>query len=149
MNIGTYDHSEAQIVVITNPSKPVYISTRHVIGGFFGGNRAAHSGTLGLRAGDKFKTELKLSHNNISLPNGDFTTTVFGGRVSYSFNPRMFTQSLIQYNSVTESISANIRFGLIKQANTGLFLVYNENWDDGSVVNRSFTVKYSHLIDLL
>ncbi|MEQ8423285.1 MAG: DUF5916 domain-containing protein, partial [Cyclobacteriaceae bacterium] len=41
---GSYPNQEAQIVVITNPSKKFYFNTRHVMGGYFSGSRSAHSG---------------------------------------------------------------------------------------------------------
>ena len=146
---GTYDHAEAQIVFQTNPSKNVYISTRHILGGSFGGERYINSGTLGVRIGDRFNSEYTLQQNNFDLPNGRFQATVFGGRLSYSFTPRIFTQSLIQYNSVAEIWSANIRFGWLQQANTGLFVVYNEARGEDSVNNRSFTIKYTKMFDVL
>ena len=149
----TYDHGEVQLVLITNPSKPVSISARSVMGGFFGGKRYANSATVNLIFGDKFNGSFGFSHNDIRLPNGDFTTDVFRARLAYSFTPNIFAQSLIQYNSVADVWSTNIRFGWLQQANTGLFLVYNENRGradlvDG-VLNRSFIVKYSRVFDVI
>ncbi len=146
---GTYEHREAQIVIITNPSKKVSIDTRSILGGFFGGRRLANSGTLRVRFSDKLNSAFTLSHNDISLPVGDFSTFIFGGRVSYTFTPHIFAQSLVQYNSVAEIWSANIRFGWLQQANTGLFVVYNEGRDEFGISNRSFTVKYSRVFDVL
>ncbi|MDW3647420.1 MAG: DUF5916 domain-containing protein [Bacteroidia bacterium] len=154
---GTYDHKEAQIVFFTNPSKAVSISMRSVMGGFFGGNRLANSGTLSLRFGDKFNSSFTLLRNDISFPTGPqtnpenikFNTNVFIGRVAYAFKPNIFTQSLIQYNNVIDLWSANIRFGWLQKANTGLFLVYNENRGSGALSNRSFTIKYSYVFDIL
>ena len=146
---GTYDHAEAALVFRTNPSKNVYISTRHVLGGSFGGKRFINSGTLGIRIGDRFNSEYTLQQNNFDLPGGKFSATVFGTRLSYSFTPRIFTQGLIQYNSVSEIWSSNIRFGWLQQANTGLFVVFNQVNGDGTINNRSFTIKYSRMFDLL
>ncbi|RMG21482.1 MAG: hydrolase, partial [Bacteroidetes bacterium] len=146
---GTYRHNEAQIVIITNPSKPVSIRTRHILGGFFGGKRYANSGTLGLRIGDQFNSEFGLSRNDIRLPNGNFSTTIFRGRLSYSFTPLIFAQSLIQYNSVLKLWSANVRFGWLQRSNSGLFLVYNQVQDELGINSRSFTIKYSHVFDML
>ncbi len=147
--VGTYDNREAQIIVITNPSKKIYFNTRHVMGGFFGGSRSAHSGTVGLRVGDRFNSELTFNHNTIHLPEGNFDTDVFGTRLSYTFTPRINLQSFIQYNSAADLWSANIRFNILEQANTGLFIVYNQLWDDGETSNRSVTLKYTHIINLL
>ena len=147
--IETYDHAEAQIVFFTNRSKPLSISTRHVWGGFFGGSRKSNLVTLRARIGDKFNSEFTLSHNDINLPQGDFTTNLLRFRLSYSFTPTLFLQSLIQYNNVSETWSTNLRFGWLQKANTGLFVVYNESRDDIGIEQRSFTIKYSYLFDVL
>ena len=146
---GTYNHSEAMLAFFTNKNKPVYISTRHVLGGFFGGRRYANTVTLGFRPGDKFNSAFSLIRNDISLPGGDFNTNILLGRLSYSFTPRLYTQALIQYNSVTASWSSNIRFGWLQQANTGLFLVFNDLRGTDGVQYRSFILKYSKLFDVL
>ena len=63
----TYDHKEAQIVLRTNQGSKISLSTRSVIGGFFGGDRVNLSGTLRVRASEMFTTQFSLSYNNISL----------------------------------------------------------------------------------
>ena len=147
---GTFDHAEAQIVVITNGSKTLSFSTRHVLGGFFGGKRYANSVTTNIRVGDKFTTEFSLIRNDIRLPYGDFTTNIFRSRLSYNFTPSIYLQSLVQYNSVSDLWSANVRFGWLQRANSGLFLVFNESRDDIiGINNRSFIIKYSYLFDVL
>ena len=147
---GTYDHAEAQIVFFTNRSNPFAISTRHVLGGFFGGKRYANTVSAFVRAGDKFTSEFSLRRNDISLPNGNFNTNIFSSRISYNFTPYMFVQSLIQYNSVASRWSANVRFAWLQRANSGLFLVFNQVQEDRfGVENRSFIVKYTHLFDVL
>lgn len=146
---GTYNHQEAQIVFFTNQSKPVSINIRSVMGGFFGGSRKANTVALMLRLGEKFNSEFALSNNDIRLPGGKFTTNIFRSRVAYSFTPRIYLQSLIQYNSVADLWSANVRFGWLQQANTGLFLVWNENYNELGISNRSITLKYSRMFDVL
>ncbi|HMG93469.1 MAG TPA: hypothetical protein VK589_25600, partial [Chryseolinea sp.] len=54
-----------------------------------------------------------------------------------------------QYNSEEDLWSFNVRFNLLEQANTGLFIVYNDVYTGGDVSNRSFTIKYTHVFDLL
>ena len=151
---GSFTNQEAQIVLITNPSKKFYASTRSVMGGYFSGSRSAHSGTVGFRVGDRFNSEVSFNHNDIHLnalneSREYFSTDVFGARFSYSFTPRMTLQSFLQYNSALDIISANIRFNLLEQANTGLFVVYNEIWGGGFVSSRSFTIKYTHILNII
>ncbi|MDH4057331.1 MAG: carbohydrate binding family 9 domain-containing protein [Cyclobacteriaceae bacterium] len=146
---GTYNHSEAQLVFITNPSKKLYLSTRSILGGSFGGTRYLNTGTFGLRIGDKFNTEISLAANDVRLPEGDFVAKLMGARVNYSFTPRINFQSFIQYNSEADLWSFNIRFSILEQANTGLFIVYNDVYTNEMVNNRSLTIKYTHIFDLL
>jgi hypothetical protein len=147
--IGRYDHKEAQLVFMTNQSKNIYFSTRHILGGFFGGKRYNNTVTMGLRFGDKFNSEFVLNRNDVDLPNGKFKTNIIRTRLSYSFTPRLYVQSLIQRNSVTDAWSANLRFGWLQQANTGLFVVLNATTNKGEPFNRSFIVKYSRMFDVL
>lgn len=60
------------------------------------------------------------------LPQGDFTATLAGVNLGYFFTPRIYVQSLIQHSDQIDTWSANIRFGWLNTAGTGLFIVYNE-----------------------
>ena len=146
---GTYDHAEAQLVFFTNESKPISFRVFSIIGGFFGGNRSITLSTLRFRLSDKFNSEIGWSHNEFNLPWGDVNTDVLRARLSYSFTPRIFAQSLFQYNSEADIWSSNIRFGWLQQANTGLFVVYNETRGSQTVNNRSFIIKYTRMFDVL
>lgn len=146
---GSFHNQEAQIVFMTNPSKKLYFNTRHIIGGYFSGSRGAHSGTIGYRVGDRFNSEFTFNHNDILLLENKYVTDVMGMRLSYAFTARMILQGFFQYNSAADLASTNIRFNLLEQANTGLFLVYNEVWEQGHVLNRSLTLKYTHIINVL
>ena len=105
------------------------------------------------RIGESFNTELSLERNDIDLPGGSFKTNLARTRISYSFNPRVFVQSLIQYNDREDIWSANFRFGWLQTANTGIFVVYNDTRGfTDSVANtpdRSLVVKINRLFDLL
>lgn len=149
---GYYKNEELQLVVITNPNNALSFSTRTLIGGYFNGDRISNSGTANFRIGDKFVSSLTMSHNDIKLETGNTTALVGGLRLAYSFTPRIFLQSLIQRNNVSEITSANIRFGWLQSANTGLFVVFNIVKDDNDfdlLNNQTFTVKYTHRFDLL
>ncbi|MCH8903909.1 MAG: carbohydrate binding family 9 domain-containing protein [Bacteroidetes bacterium] len=146
---GTYDHQETFIVLLTNQSKPVYLRGRSVYGGFFGGMRLGNTLTLGIRAGNRFTSEFTYMRNDVNLENGSFKTHILQGRLTYSFTTKMFTQALIQYNSVTDTWSANVRFSLLTKANTGLFLVLNETRTSTGTLNHGVFLKYSYMFDVL
>ena len=150
---GTYEHAEAQPVLFTNQGAPFSVRFNGVFGGFFGGTRRQWAPSMRLRLGETFDSELTLTHNDIDLPGGDFTTNLWSSRISYSFTPRLYTQALIQYNDRAEVWSSNPRFGWLQDANTGLFVVYNDTQGLGGNMDllradRSLTVKFSRMFNV-
>jgi hypothetical protein len=121
-------------------------------GGFFDGTRVAVETALRARAGDALNAYLDWSRNDVSLGAGRFVTNLARLRVSWSLSPRLYLQALLQYNDTIDNWSTNLRLGFLQTANTGLFLVYNENRETETgapLRDRSLTLKISRLFDLL
>ncbi|MDZ7768022.1 MAG: hypothetical protein U5K38_02560 [Woeseiaceae bacterium] len=131
---GTYDHEEVQLVFFTNQSLPLSFNTRVVAGGRFGGDRLTLEPVVRYRIGERFRSELSLSHNDFDLPvpNGEFSVNLTRLRLSYSFTPKILLQALVQHNDNTDVLAANLRFSWLQSANSGLYVVYNEV-DEGGV----------------
>ncbi|HVG83993.1 MAG TPA: DUF5916 domain-containing protein [Vicinamibacterales bacterium] len=153
---GTYDNAEAQLVYMTNQGAPLSFNFMTFIGGFFSGDRVTLNPTVRVRPSETFQMEVAYSRNNVNLPQGDFDTNLLRTRVSYSFNTRVFTQALVQYNDRADLWSMNLRFGWLQAANTGLFIVYNDSRglydlypDRPERTDRSLTIKFSHMFDVL
>ena len=156
---GVYDHAEARLTARSNRGAPVSVSLESTIGGFFGGDRVQLTPSVLVRLGETLNAQVRWDRNDISLPGGDFVTNLGSVRVSYSFTTRLFLQALVQYNDRADLWSSNIRFGLLSDANTGLFIVYNDIQSldslnphldiDESTFGRTLTIKYSYLFDLL
>ena len=149
---GRYDHQEFQFVLQTNPNKGINFYNRSIVGGYYGGQRLQLSNRMNMRIGDRFNAYLGINYNHLQLENGDISALVGSTRLSYSFTPQVFLQSLVQYNNVTNITSVNARFGWLKTANTGLFVVLNlvkdVDWDD-PLNNQTVSVKYTHQFDVL
>ena len=70
-------------------------------------------------------------------------------RVAYFFTPKVFLQSLVQYNNQAKVWNANVRFAWLSTASTGLFVVYNEGQQAGGFFDwiqpqsRSLVVKFT------
>jgi len=150
---GTYDHVEARWIVNTNASAPASIRLTILHGSFFGGNRVAWTPQIKVRLKETFSADLNWETNHVDLPGGDFISNLGRLRLSYSFSPDVFLQSLIQYNNQADLWSMNFRFGWLQAANTGLFIVYNDTRgleEQRSLISdRSLQVKFSWLLDLL
>jgi hypothetical protein len=94
--------------------------------------------------------EPSYSFNQVELPQGSFTTHLVGSRVTYMMTPLMFASALIQYNSVTHSVSSNVRFRWEYHPGSELFVVFNEQRDTlpsgfPELSNRAFIVKINRL----
>jgi hypothetical protein len=149
---GTYKHNELQVVMITNQNKAVSLNARTIIGGYFGGDRIASTATVKARVGDKLNSSAIVNYNILNLPNGELKAVILGNRLAYSFTPRMFIQSLVQYNNRSRITSVNARFGWLQNANNGLFVVFNIVKDKDLLDlmdTQSVTLKYTRSFDLL
>ncbi len=150
---GAYEHVEVQPVFFTNQAAPFSFRVGAFLGGFFGGSRTQWEPSMRLRLGDSFNGEISFSRNDIDLPGGAFSTNLWSSRASYSFTPRLYLQALIQYNDRANIWSSNLRFGWLREANTGLFVVYNDTQGlSGTELlrpDRSLTIKYSRLFNIL
>lgn len=154
VDAGSFDHREVMIVGNTDRNEWISMSMRAVIGGFFGGDRVSLSPALRVRAGESFNSEFSLSRNMIDLPDGSFTTNLLRARLSYSFTPRLYVQTLVQYNDAADLWAANLRLGWLQTAGTGLFVVVNHTSGFDAFLtpgldNQSLIIKYSRLFNVL
>ena len=150
---GSYDWNEASLSYTSDRSAPVNAGFRFQGSGFFGGTLRSYGPSLGVRYGETLNLLLNWSRNDIDLPAGAVVTNLVSTQVAWNFSPRVFVQGLLQYNDSDELWSVNLRFGWLQDANTGLFLVYNETegLDDfiPGGAGRSVILKYSYLFDVL
>jgi len=150
---GTYSGWEGQMSFNTDLSKPLNFQMRTNIGKRFGGDRNVFEPTIGFRVGETFNSELAIVYNDFDLPipGGDFDVTLARLRLSYSFTPRILLQALIQYNEDSDVLSTNLRFSMLRTANSGLFVVFNEfdeRFPGAPPAGRELIVKYSYLFDV-
>ncbi len=150
---GTYSGAEAQVVGHTDLSAPLSLNVRTNIGERFGGDRIVIQPTINYRIGETFSSELAVVYNDFDLPvpGGDFSVTVTRLRLSYSFTPKMLLQALVQYDDQSETLATNLRFSLLRTANSGLYVVYNEfdeRFAGAPPTSREFIVKYSYQFDV-
>jgi Domain of unknown function (DUF5916) len=152
---GMYRNTELQPVLMMNEAKPVSLSLQTNFGGFFSGTRKSINPTVRFRAGQTLTGSVSYQRNDVDLPQGSFVTNLIRSRLSYSFTPRVFVQSLVQYNDRADVWSMNLRVGWIQAANTGLFIVYNDTRGLYDLIrgperqDRSLVIKFSRMFDLL
>jgi hypothetical protein len=147
--VGEYHWASLGWDFATNPSAPLGLNLRLDMGGFYNGTRYGGTGTLTVRR-RSITTSLLVDYQDVHLDQGNFIRSRLGFRFAYFFNPKLFIQSLIQYNNQDRLWSANARFGWLNTAGTGLFIVLNEAQEADGLTrwvqsrSRSFVVKYTH-----
>jgi hypothetical protein len=151
---GTYSGWEAQWVFYTNASSVLSFNGGVYAGSFLSGSRVSPYATVTYRPNSSLSGSVRIDHNDVDLPEGDFKTNVVGLRLSYFVTPRISIQSLTQYTDRVDIWSANIRFGWLDQGGSGLFVVFNQaNGFDtmarDTPLNRSFVIKYSKLLNVM
>jgi hypothetical protein len=154
---GSYNNLDWQFRANTNTSAPLSASIGWDWGGFYNGTRFGPNGSITYRFQDQLVMSFRVNYFDVELNDTDeFTTAVVGLTGTYSFTPRVYLATQIQYNDDTENLSANVRFGWLDTAGTGLYVVYNDTEHYGSLVStglasgpqqRQLIIKYTKQFD--
>jgi len=154
---GSYNNLDWQFRANTNTSAPLSASIGWDAGGFYTGTRVGPNATVTYRFQDRLVTSVRVNYFDVRLNDTDkFTTAVVGLSGTYSFTPRIYLATQIQYNDDTENLSSNVRFGWLDTAGTGLYVVYNDTEHFGSFATtgisagpqqRQLIIKYTRQFD--
>ena len=90
-----------------------------------------HKTTIGVSSGRvnlarRLSVEPTYSINRVDLLQGAFTTHLAGSRATWTATPLMFTSALLQYNSSSRALSANVRLRWEYRPGSELFVVDHE-----------------------
>jgi hypothetical protein len=146
---GDYNWTAIGLDWDTNPSAPFSFASRGDFGPFYNGTRYGEVVTLTYRRGASISSSLLLDYQKVKLDQGDFVRSLVGFRLGYFFTPRVFLQSLVQFNNQQQVWTANARFAWLSTAGTGLFVVFNEGQQADGFFNwvrpqsRSVVVKFT------
>ena len=104
---------------------------------------------------DRFSVEPAISLNWVDIPQGTFVAKVITTRLIYTFNPRMFTSALLQYNSTSHTFSTNARLRWEYRPGSEMFVVYTDDYNTEelrpnvpALRNRAFVIKINRLFRL-
>jgi hypothetical protein len=121
-------------------------------GSFYSGRRTVVSLASGrLEFTSRLNIEPTVSVNRVRLPQGNFTTTLVGSRITQTFTPWMFVSALVQYNSASRTLSTNARLRWEYTPGSEFFVVFNDQRDTTpsgapQLQNRSLIVKFNRLL---
>ena len=134
----------------SSSARVVSVSTNGMISRFYGGSLVSVGGTLTAAPSPQVSVSAGLTRNAVDVPGGAFTADIATLRFGYSFSTRAFLNALVQYNSLEDDFSANVRFQLIHRPGSDLFVVLTENRgvDDRTwgLSDRGLVAKLTYLI---
>ncbi len=152
--VGRYSFRDVQLQYSFGLQRPYSGTLSLQRGSFFDGTRTS----VGFRRArievlPQLSLEPGLSFNWVNdLAQGDFTQHVASTRISYSFSPRLFLSGLVQYSSLSESLSGNFRLRWEYAPGSEVFVVYTEERNTDvfdrfpTLTNRGLVIKVNRLL---
>ena len=128
---GTYHFNRPRVSFTSDQSKHIIFTVREKWGEFYSGKRYETSGGITWRPNPHVLVDLLESYNKVSLREGNFTTSLFSGRLDYNFSRKLLTSALVQLNSAARLSVINVRLRYIYRPNSDFFIIYNQSTGAG------------------
>jgi hypothetical protein len=119
---------------------------------FFGGTLWSLEPSVSVSPSPQVSMELAYEWNRVDVPSGELTSHITSLRLGYAFSTKLTTNALLQYNSLDNTFSGNLRLNFIHRPGSDLFVVLTERrgvedklWD---LSNRGLVVKLTYLARL-
>jgi hypothetical protein len=128
---GAYRFNRPRISFTSNQSRKIVFRASEKWGDFYSGTRYETQGGLTLRPNPHLLVDLIDTYNRVRLPQGNFSTNLFGGRISYNFSRKLLTAAFVQLNSAEQLSSINCRLRYIFRPYSDLFVIYNQTTGRG------------------
>ena len=138
---GEYRWTRYSVEVETADKRPWVLRLEAGVGGFYNGTRRQMALGVTLKPSTHFAFSLEAERNSISLPGGDFVTTLVGLKGDYNFSPNLSWANLLQYDSESRELGVQSRFRWIIKPGNDVFLVINRGW------YKDELDRYRHLFD--
>jgi hypothetical protein len=129
--VGTYEFNRPQVSFTSDLSKRIVFHGREKWGDFYSGKRYETSGGVTWRPNSHLLVDLSESYNRVRLREGNFSTSLFSGRLNYNFSRKLLTSALIQLNSAARLSVINVRLRYIYRPNSDFFIIYNQSTGAG------------------
>jgi len=127
---GAYDNHSLSLSYSTPRTRAWSAGLSGSLGDWYEGDRATLGTSLHWDPGPGFDLSLSVSVNEVSLPDGDFTTTVESLSSGWSLSPRLRVESLLQHDNVSDDIGLQGRLRFDQEDGRALYLVTNLAWHE-------------------
>ena len=127
---GDYHFRFWEAFASTNESRTLSVSLEGSRGDFWSGRRTRYGGRGVVKTGPHLTVGARLARNKVSLPveGGDFTTTLIAVDLVAAVSRKLFAGALVQWDSLSRELQANIRVDWIHTPGSDLFLVLDTGY---------------------
>lgn len=148
---GDYNYTDWGASFDSFSARKVSGRFRYSGGGYWNGTKRSMSPGGTFRFNENLTLSPSYSYNHVELPTGVFDTHTVTTRITYNFNERWLTNSLVQYNSVSGRMSVYARLRYVINEIDSFYLVYkssrtyDEIWD--GVADHQLIAKMTYSVD--
>jgi hypothetical protein len=149
---GEYEMTQSHATYTFGQQRPVSGSLTLARSGFYDGTLTEATWSGRVELSKVFYLEPTLSWNRVDVPQGKANSNLYSSRATYTLSTRMFVSALVQYQSRSDSVTANARFRWEYLPGSELFIVYSDGRTTldsrgfPDLQNRSFVVKVTRLL---
>jgi hypothetical protein len=146
---GDYDFQEQFVEMEAGGKRLLSGRARYGLGDFYSGRRQSFRIAPAFKPAGLLSAEASYELNDVTLPQGAFTSHVFNARANLNFSNRWLTTTLVQYDSASRRQIVFARLNYIYRPGDDVFVVINRSVDRGSRGPAEFTllVKTTYSID--
>jgi hypothetical protein len=137
---GAYTFYRYRIFLSTANRRKLALSTTTELGQFYSGTRAEQQLNVSVRARPGLFFFVMGQWNDVKLPEGHFTTSLYRIVGETQFSPFIAITNNIQYDSQSSVLGWQSRFRWIVTPGNDLYVVYTHNWRDDPLLDRFSTL---------
>jgi len=124
---GAYAYTHPRFYVNTTPARRLSQQFSWETGGFYGGTKTSFVGQVLYKPWAHLQVTYNYQRDRIDIPfeNGRFSTRLDGITLFAAVGRNLYSNTLIQYDSVSRQLQSNVRIRWIHRPGSDLFLVFN------------------------
>jgi hypothetical protein len=151
---GEYTNWQASTRIFTASRRPVSLRGNASWGGFWNGDKKSGEASVTVRPLTGLSLSTTFEHNEVNLPQGDFTTNLARLEVGWDATPLIAFTGNIQYDDVSEVIGLFSKLRWTLRPGNDIFFVFTHNWlrdplaqdDEITTLSRGATIKANYTI---
>jgi hypothetical protein len=147
--VGDYPWWQTGLFFNTSRARPVVFDSFAILWWVYDGHVHNVTGNVTLQPSANLSLALGYTRSSVAVPDGRFNADIASARIGLALSTRLSVNALVQYNSLDNQVSANVRLNFIHRPGSDLFIVFNETrgsaastWD---LEDRAALVKVTYL----